>query len=235
MSSSIFDENMFLPSMSPFSKESDGNLLGSDNSNMDIIPSAAVLRQLAIGDKIDMEFGTDEKVKVVSVISSLLCAGKAMATLTHHKKFVRALAQHPIEDSFVVCLSDDVETNECLENNGGCWHDKSANVTACKDTFRGKVCECPLIDGVQFKGDGYTSCVASVPGRCKINKGGCWHESREVVWITKMGNVHVLQGLRGSCKNTWGSYECSCGSDLLYIRDHDTYISKTAGKGGLFS
>ncbi|CAH1444938.1 unnamed protein product [Lactuca virosa] len=57
------------------------------------------------------------------------------------------------------CLSDGVETNECLENNGGCWHDKSANVTACKDTFRGRVCECPLVDGVQFKGDGYTSCV----------------------------------------------------------------------------
>ncbi|OWM64787.1 hypothetical protein CDL15_Pgr028504 [Punica granatum] len=52
----------------------------------------------------------------------------------------------------------DVETNECLDNNGGCWHDKTANITACKDTFRGRVCECPLVDGVQFKGDGYTSC-----------------------------------------------------------------------------
>lgn len=26
----------------------------------------------------------------------------------------------------------DMETNECLENNGGCWQDKAANVTACK-------------------------------------------------------------------------------------------------------
>lgn len=26
----------------------------------------------------------------------------------------------------------DVETNECLENNGGCWQDKIANLTACK-------------------------------------------------------------------------------------------------------
>lgn len=26
----------------------------------------------------------------------------------------------------------DVETNECLENNGGCWQDKGANITACK-------------------------------------------------------------------------------------------------------
>jgi hypothetical protein len=28
----------------------------------------------------------------------------------------------------------------------------------CQDTFRGRVCECPLVDGVQFKGDGYTTC-----------------------------------------------------------------------------
>jgi hypothetical protein len=26
----------------------------------------------------------------------------------------------------------DIETNECLENNGGCWSDKASNVTACK-------------------------------------------------------------------------------------------------------
>jgi hypothetical protein len=27
-----------------------------------------------------------------------------------------------------------------------------------QDTFRGRVCECPLVDGVQFKGDGYKNC-----------------------------------------------------------------------------
>ena len=30
-----------------------------------------------------------------------------------------------------------------------------------------------------------------------------------------------------ACENTWGSYECSCGgSNLLYIREHDTCISE---------
>ncbi|VAI03790.1 unnamed protein product [Triticum turgidum subsp. durum] len=57
-----------------------------------------------------------------------------------------------------VCLSEDIQTNECLENNGGCWQDKAANITACKDTFRGKVCECPVVKGVKFVGDGYTHC-----------------------------------------------------------------------------
>lgn len=26
----------------------------------------------------------------------------------------------------------DVETNECMDNNGGCWQDKTSNITACK-------------------------------------------------------------------------------------------------------
>lgn len=29
-----------------------------------------------------------------------------------------------------------------------------------------------------------------------------------------------------SCKNLWGSYECTCRGDLLYIHEHDTCISK---------
>ncbi|KAL0356922.1 UNVERIFIED_CONTAM: Vacuolar-sorting receptor 3 [Sesamum calycinum] len=154
-----------------------------------------------------------------------------------------------------VCLGGDVETNECLENNGGCWQDKAANITACKDTFRGRVCECPVVNGVQFKGDGYRSCVASGPGRCRINNGGCWHESRNGVAFSacvdnEEGKCTCPPGFKGdganscedideckekkacqcpecSCKNTWGSYECTCGGDLLYIRDHDTCISKT--------
>lgn len=28
------------------------------------------------------------------------------------------------------------------------------------------------------------------------------------------------------CKNTWGSYECSCGGGLLYMREHDACISE---------
>jgi hypothetical protein len=28
------------------------------------------------------------------------------------------------------------------------------------------------------------------------------------------------------CKNTWGSYDCQCSSDLLYIHEHDICISK---------
>ncbi|KAK6118546.1 hypothetical protein DH2020_047716 [Rehmannia glutinosa] len=57
-----------------------------------------------------------------------------------------------------ICLSGDLETNECLENNGGCWRDPKSNITACKDTFRGRVCECPVVSGVQYEGDGYASC-----------------------------------------------------------------------------
>ncbi|GMJ09798.1 vaculolar sorting receptor 3, VACUOLAR SORTING RECEPTOR 3, binding protein of 80 kDa 2;2 [Hibiscus trionum] len=154
-----------------------------------------------------------------------------------------------------VCLTSDVETNECLDNNGGCWQDKAANLTACKDTFRGRICECPLANGVQFKGDGYSHCEPGGPGRCKISNGGCWHEARHGIAYSACldkGEVKCKcpPGFKGdgvnscqdidecnekkacqcpecSCKNTWGSYECTCSGDLLYIRDHDTCISKT--------
>ncbi|XP_022149168.1 vacuolar-sorting receptor 3-like [Momordica charantia] len=155
-----------------------------------------------------------------------------------------------------ICLSSEMETNECLENNGGCWQDKAANLTACKDTFRGRICECPLVDGVQLKGDGYTICEARGPGRCNVNNGGCWQDSRNGLSFSAcLDNGEVKckcpPGFKGdgvrncedineckerkacqcpecSCKNTWGSYDCSCSGDLIYIRDHDTCISKHA-------
>ncbi|CAA6653551.1 unnamed protein product [Spirodela intermedia] len=155
-----------------------------------------------------------------------------------------------------VCLSNDIETNECLSNNGGCWQDKASNITACKDTFRGRVCECPLVQGVQFHGDGYTSCEARGPGRCLINNGGCWHDSQEgltfsacMEWgetkcrcpagftgdgvnscedVNECKDKKACQCSECSCKNSWGSYDCSCSGDLLYIRDHDACIAKRA-------
>jgi hypothetical protein len=55
-------------------------------------------------------------------------------------------------------ISSDIETNECLHRNGGCWRDEATNVTACQDTYRGRVCECPVVNGVRYEGDGYTDC-----------------------------------------------------------------------------
>ncbi|KAE8725635.1 Vacuolar-sorting receptor 1 [Hibiscus syriacus] len=145
----------------------------------------------------------------------------------------------------------DVETNECLDNNGGCWQDKAANLTACKDTFRGRVCECPLVNAMQFKGDGYTHCEASRPGRCNINNGVGINRRMDIHTLHDIGDAKCQcpPGFKGdgvkscenvdeceekkacqcpecSCKNTWGSYKCTCSGDLLYMRDHDTCISK---------
>ncbi|CAI7801816.1 unnamed protein product [Closterium sp. NIES-53] len=74
-----------------------------------------------------------------------------------------------------VCLGADVQTNECATNNGGCW--SGYNVTACKDTFRGRVCQCPSdpVSGVNFVGDGYKKCAPQGVGRCRVNHGGCWN------------------------------------------------------------
>lgn len=153
-----------------------------------------------------------------------------------------------------ICLSDEVETNECLENNGGCWQDKAANITACKDTFRGRVCECPIVQGVKFTGDGYTNCEASGALRCEINNGGCWKDTKDGSTYSacvddNSKGCQCPQGFKGDgvktcedvneckdkvacncpeckCKNIWGSYECSCSGNLLYMREHDACISK---------
>ncbi|XP_057477155.1 vacuolar-sorting receptor 1-like [Actinidia eriantha] len=153
-----------------------------------------------------------------------------------------------------ICLSEEVETNECLENNGGCWQDKAANITACRDTFRGRVCECPIVQDVKFVGDGYTHCEASGALRCEINNGGCWKKTQDGRAYSACIDDHSKgckcpPGFKGDgvntcedideckektacqcphckCKNTWGSYDCSCSGNLLYMREHDTCIGK---------
>ncbi|KAL8151539.1 hypothetical protein V2J09_021347 [Rumex salicifolius] len=160
-----------------------------------------------------------------------------------------------------VCLSSDLETNQCLENNGGCWQDIKANITACKDTYRGKVCECPFVSGVQYTGDGYSSCEAAGPGKCMINNGGCWSQKEEGKTFSACSEYEnsgckCPKGFRGdglkcedideckegsactcskcSCKNTFGGYDCKCSKNHLYIQEHDTCIARSASKFSWF-
>ncbi|KAL6496154.1 Vacuolar-sorting receptor 2 [Orobanche gracilis] len=93
----------------------------------------------------------------------------------------------------------------CEINNGGCWEERRYGRTysACSaDDDRRIGCKCPL----GFRGDGVKECEDI-------------DECKEMV---------ACQCRDCKCKNTWGSYECSCRGRLLYIHEHDTCINKDA-------
>jgi len=64
----------------------------------------------------------------VSVVIGCNCEGRLERTAV-----LKAICAGFNETSEpAICLNTGLETNECLENNGGCWQDTKANITACQ-------------------------------------------------------------------------------------------------------
>nr|GMD12765.1 vacuolar-sorting receptor 6-like [Ipomoea batatas] len=101
-----------------------------------------------------------------------------------------------------ICLSGDLETNECLDRNGGCWHGPKSNITACK-VFKGMNALLLFADNlfVGIKGDGYTSCEAVEPGRCMISE-------KASIQITSIPFVSSFAFSRAYHHELLEAYEC---------------------------
>eukprot|EP00243_Klebsormidium_subtile_P002405 TRINITY_DN14756_c0_g1_i1.p1 TRINITY_DN14756_c0_g1~~TRINITY_DN14756_c0_g1_i1.p1 ORF type:complete len:688 (-),score=133.77 TRINITY_DN14756_c0_g1_i1:857-2920(-) len=132
-----------------------------------------------------------------------------------------------------VCLSGAVETNECLDNNGGCW--AGQNVTACIDTFRGWKCACPT----GYLGDGYKChdldectdvdaacpadevCVNS-PGsfRCDCKPG--YERSNDGTCVEPSGCKKDNGGCAQGCVDAPGSHFCTCAKGYTLAEDGKT-------------
>ncbi|KAG6769650.1 hypothetical protein POTOM_025306 [Populus tomentosa] len=179
------------------------------------------------------------------------------------KKYTKECADQVIQSIGVdlkkidICIGDpeaDVE-NEVLKAEQEVqvnWTKEQFSRRFVQDTFRGRVCECPMVQGVKFAGDGYSHCNASGSLRCEINNRGCWKKTQDGTMFSACvedpsQGCKCPPGFKGDgvnscedvdeckdkvacqcseckCKNTWGSYECSCSGGLLYMREHDTCI-----------
>ncbi|KAG5401501.1 hypothetical protein IGI04_016108 [Brassica rapa subsp. trilocularis] len=83
-----------------------------------------------------------------SMVLKDLCSGFSETTEPHI-----CLNKGPLYPSYTYLylintnFNADIETNECLQNNGGCW-DQHYSLRGA--TFRGRVCQCPVVQGVKF-------------------------------------------------------------------------------------
>eukprot|EP01025_Chloroclados_australasicus_P003694 TRINITY_DN10886_c0_g1_i3.p1 TRINITY_DN10886_c0_g1~~TRINITY_DN10886_c0_g1_i3.p1 ORF type:complete len:594 (-),score=72.91 TRINITY_DN10886_c0_g1_i3:1060-2841(-) len=93
-----------------------------------------------------------------------------------------------------LCLDPSIQysTKDC-EDDIECWHNSELKVYACKDSFRGKICECPQ----GWEGNG-TQCT-------------------DIDECAFSGNKKVCNQHNQHCRNTPGSYECYCDEGYEFV------------------
>ncbi|KAL1804770.1 hypothetical protein ACET3Z_027838 [Daucus carota] len=64
--------------------------------------------------------------------------------------------------------------------------------------------------------------LTTIPKVASVHQGS---RVTELIIVKILMNAKQKQHVNArncKCKNTWGSYDCSCSGNLLYMREHDT-------------
>ncbi|XP_039035173.1 vacuolar-sorting receptor 3-like [Hibiscus syriacus] len=203
------------------------------------------------------------KLAKVAVMKAI-CAGFEETTepsicLSSGEFFCCTLLLETIKTDLITaaCVAD-VETNECLENNGGCWTrsvGESASVPSSMVsdlaetvTVIAKV-QCPidfLSCLLMFDEATLLSCMTRHFSPVSVFTNQLVAPEGAESTMEEVGNskCECPPGFKGDgiktcedideckekklchcpecrCQNTWGTYECTCTGDRLYIRDRD--------------
>ncbi|DBA89887.1 TPA: hypothetical protein ACH3X2_004741 [Trebouxia sp. C0005] len=138
-----------------------------------------------------------------------------------------------------VCLTGNIQENNCAVDSQTCWSDDSMHLDACVDTYRGYVCKCP--DG--WRGNGQQ---CSDINECLEGTAGCDHTC-----INEIGSYHCEcdegfnlfggqgtpgfcypkdmcgkdnGGCEGPCYSANGTSVCSCGAGLRLADNGKTCV-----------
>ncbi|KAG0447963.1 hypothetical protein HPP92_028079 [Vanilla planifolia] len=142
-----------------------------------------------------------------------------------------------------LCLNGDIETNECLERNGGHFPRKNLNALQCRafsikemDTFSAKLLGLEGVQWIMVAVGQKLGMGKLIPHEYKLSECRCPFgfngDGQKCEDTDECKEKLACQCDGCSCKNTWGGYDCKCKGNLVYIKGEDICIDKNVSRFG---